>query len=400
MRAPLRVAALVAANLVLALLLLELALRAQEPFLHLMSRGHRDSPNYRFAVVDHPIWNHQLRPDLAGFEVEVRPKRPEEGLRFSLRTNSFGCRYGPLEVPRPASRFRVIVLGDSFTEGYREEDTVSAQLESALDAQGLPPDFEVVNCGMSSYSLLPILLRLREQLLAAAPDAVIVNIDLTDLHDYFYRRRPDLVVDARSQPVAVGERSRARPLRDFLDARSYAARALSAYGRMLESAVRDLLGTKRRNPDAEAGTPRLFTLHEKYRLHSHEPGAAADFEKAWAFFAEQLERIVALCREAGLDCAFSTYPHEAQLRAAGAPPLLHREFAKRIAAQLDRDGVFFYDAYADIAAAYASDPRLYFTDDMHFRPEGQRVWGSAFARAFAPWLRAAAQRRALAEASP
>lgn len=393
MRALLRVAALVAANLLVLAALLEIAMRAQEPFLHLMSRGDRDSPNYRFVIVDHPIWNHQLRPDLAGVQIEVRPPVPEEGFSYALRTNSWGCRYGEVEVPRPAAGFRVIVIGDSFTEGYHEEDTVSRQLERALDAQGLPIDFEVMNCAVSSYSMLPILLRLRDQLLAADPDAVIVNIDLTDLHDDYYRRRPELRSDAQGRPLAVGEPGGPRPLRDFLETHSFAARAFSAYGRLLERVVRDRLLPERSDEGGPVEpTRRLHTLHEKYRLHTGRAEDAAAFETAWAWFALQLDQIVALCAEAGVACAFSTYPHAEQLPAGGEPPRLQREFSTRISAQLAQRGIRFYDACEAIAAAYARDPHIYFTGDMHLRPEGQRVWGRAFADAFAPWVSEQARR--------
>jgi lysophospholipase L1-like esterase len=395
MRRLVRFAWILAANALLTALLLEIALRVQQPFLHLMSRGYHDSPNYHFAFIDHPIWDHQLRPGLAGYEIEVRPPVAAEGLRYVLRTNSWGCRYGEIAVPRPESTFRVIVLGDSFTEGLREEETSSQYLERSLDALGLPLDFEVMNCGASSYSLLPILLRLREQLLAAEPDAVIVNIDLTDLHDDYFRRRPDLRIDAAGEPVAVGDpRAHASALRDFLEFHSYAARGLAAWARLFDRAVRH------RSRDASAAEPRkpdgkgeLFTLSEKYRLHTRDPEAAADFERAWQFFSVQLDRIVALCDAKGIPCAFSTYPHQAQLPVGDAAPALHREFAKRIAAQLAARGVFFYDAYDDIARAYAGDHFLYFTGDMHFRPAGQRAWGKAYAQAFTPWVQELSARR-------
>ena len=384
MRRLARVALLLAVNALALFGLLELALRAQEPFLHLMSRGWYTSPNYRYAVIDHPIWDHELRPGLRDFELEVTPPRREEGFRYLLRTNRWGCRYGEIALPRPDGVRRVIVIGDSFTEGYREEDMVSQQLERALDAQGRGIDYEVLNCGVSSYSLLTILLRLREQLLQTQPDAVIVNVDLTDLHDDYWRRRPDLRSDADGRPIAVGrEDAGTSRLRDFLETWSYAARATASYGKLASRLLRHRLFGHERGD----GRRDLYALRDEYRLHSHEPGAAEDFEVAFDFFALQLDRIVALCRESGIACAFSTYPHREQLPGPdGAPPALHREFAERIAGRLAERGVFFYDAYDAIADAYARDPDIYFTRDMHFRPEGQRAWGRAFAGAFAPWV--------------
>src|SRR5574342_343243 len=115
MHRPARVAILLAANALVLAALLELTLRVQEPFLHLMSWGTYRSPNHHYAVIDHPIWDHQLRPGLVDFELEVRPPVLAEGFRYRLDTNSWGCRYAEVQVPRPARHYRVIVLGDSFT---------------------------------------------------------------------------------------------------------------------------------------------------------------------------------------------------------------------------------------------------------------------------------------------
>jgi lysophospholipase L1-like esterase len=369
-----------AANLAVVLVLLEVALRVQEPFLRLMSRGDQGSPNYRFAVIDHPVWDHQLRPDLRDFWLRVSGRDGDPDFAYPLRTNAWGCRYGDISVPRPPDRRRVVVMGDSFTEGYAEEDTVAWHLEQALDAAGAGVDFEVMNCGVSSYSLLPIRLRLRDQLLATGPDAVIVNVDLTDPYDDWWRRRPDLRVDARGRAIGVGSEPEGA-LRGLAERHSYAVRALSAYGRLAERLVKQML----RGGDA-AGAPPLDTLADRYRMHGPGPEAAREFEAAFAFFAEQLDALIALCHDARLACAVSTYPHAAQLARGGEPPRLHRELQMRLAAHLAARGVFFHDATPAIAAAYARDPAIYRRGDMHFSPAGQRAWARDFAAAFAPWV--------------
>lgn len=383
----------VAVNLVLTLVALELALRVQEPFFQLMSWQHSNSPNYRFVVVDHPVWNHQLRPNLDGFWLRVRDHHGEDIL-YPLHTNAWGCRYPEIAVPRPSGRFRVIVMGDSFTEGYREEDSVSRLLEDSLDAGGAPLDYEVVNCGMSSYSVITILLRLREQLLAAEPDAVIVNLDLTDMHDDYWRRRPELVTDAAGTPLSAGSEDGSGKLRSSLERHSYVVRAFTAYSRLVEKLVRGWLrGEAEGDAEGDAGAV-LTTLNDRYRMHTFQPEAADEFEQAWSFFSEQLDRLIDLCEDAGIPCAFSSYPHKAQLPSGDEPPQVRLEFQRRLAAHLAARDVVFFDAYEPIARAYARDPEIYLPDDMHYGPEGQRIWGRAFAQAFTPWVREQARRAA------
>ena len=123
------------------------------------------------------------------------------GAEFS--TNSLALRDREYSGPKPAGVFRMLMLGDSFTEGsgLPLEQTVARRVESALNLRGCGR-YEVVNAGVASYS--PILEYLQLQRLAPVlqPDLVVLNFDMTDVHDDVVRTAT-ATLDARGLPVAV-----------------------------------------------------------------------------------------------------------------------------------------------------------------------------------------------------
>src|SRR5262249_61615194 len=86
----------------------------------------------------------------------------------------------------PAGTKRILVLGDSFTEGVgvSAAETFTAQLQSLLDGAGLDR-WRIINAGVASYSPLLEYLYLKTQGLALEPDVVLLNLDLSDVYDDF-----------------------------------------------------------------------------------------------------------------------------------------------------------------------------------------------------------------------
>jgi lysophospholipase L1-like esterase len=95
------------------------------------------------------------------------------------RFNSRGFRGGEFEARR-AGRVRVIVLGDSFTEGQgvKEADTCPRVLERLLNADR-PGRFEVLNCGRRGGDF-PELYGVFEEALALGPDVLVYAMVLND----------------------------------------------------------------------------------------------------------------------------------------------------------------------------------------------------------------------------
>ena len=87
---------------------------------------------------------------------------------------------GPDFGPRRAGVRRVVVLGDSFTEGQgvKEPDTTAAVLERLLN-EGEPGRWEVLNCGRRATDF-PALFGVFEDALALGPDVFVYAMVLND----------------------------------------------------------------------------------------------------------------------------------------------------------------------------------------------------------------------------
>ncbi len=77
-----------------------------------------------------------------------------DGLEVPITTNSMGLRDGELHYPKPASTYRILLMGDSFAEALQLPlaDIFPTTLESCLSARAGQP-VEVINAGMSAYSV-------------------------------------------------------------------------------------------------------------------------------------------------------------------------------------------------------------------------------------------------------
>lgn len=122
----------------------------------------------------HPILHHSYAPNCI-----FRTKTDEFDIEY--RYSSLGLRDKERILPKPKNFKRMIMLGDSFTEGagVNSQNTFSAILEKELSTPN--QRVEVVNAGISGYSPLLEYLYLREYGLELDPDAVILNINVTDL---------------------------------------------------------------------------------------------------------------------------------------------------------------------------------------------------------------------------
>jgi hypothetical protein len=125
------------------------------------------------------------------------------------RFNALGFREGPFSPKRPGA-LRVMVVGDSFTEGQgvKEDDTMVRVLDRIL-AREAPGRFEVLNCGRRGADF-PALYEIFEKVLAFDPDVVVYAMVLNDAvqSPAFHARQTylnDLIQDGVRMAQTSGE---------------------------------------------------------------------------------------------------------------------------------------------------------------------------------------------------
>ena len=133
------------------------------------------APNYRSSS---DVYHHGFVPDSSGVF-----KSSEWNVKYSI--DSFGFRDHDYTISKPTGTFRILMLGDSYTEGYGVElsESFSKQLESMLNGKSTGTKFEVINAGVGSYSPILEYLVLKYKGMQLSPDVVILNFDWSDPHD-------------------------------------------------------------------------------------------------------------------------------------------------------------------------------------------------------------------------
>ena len=153
---------LVLLGLLLGILPIELAFRLAGPNVPL------DLTMARFQVY-HPQYGFYHKPGVSGW------LRTDEFTSY-VKFNSRGLRGPEVQLPKPPDTFRVLLLGDSVTEGAQvaHEETMAARLGPALADLAGGRRVETVNAGVAGFGTGQQLLFLEREGLAYEPDLVIL----------------------------------------------------------------------------------------------------------------------------------------------------------------------------------------------------------------------------------
>jgi hypothetical protein len=349
----------------------------------LAARGH---PELTATHTSDPVLHHRPRPNIIA---RVR------GVEF--RTSSLGLHDREYPAQKPIGVFRILLLGDSMTEGggLALETTVAKQAEAMLNARGCRSPFEVVNGGVASYS--PILQYLLLGVLGPTltPDLVVLNFDMTDVHDDFIRTAvaqlgpdglPLAVHPDRRLETALFLPPIAKPsfLR-FLDPLERGLSRLLIYHALRRSDVgRILFGPIRLTPE------RLETLglvgDIRYDpMAITRPGEGPGVASAWRLTERYLAAIHDRARQRGMSFAAVVYPHPHQV-AADESPVGRQRFAlrpglftsetpfQRIEAVGRREGFPVINLLDHFRRRRTTDGPLFWDDDIHQNPRGAHVF--------------------------
>jgi hypothetical protein len=375
---------------------------------------------------------------LAGFPSEapaypVAPPHFEarvENLEYAYtrRTNDRGIRYRTIPLAKPAGTHRVVLVGDSFTEGACVEDQErwSDLIEQSLAEAGGGP-VELVNCGEAGTHPVDYARTLVQLGLSYEPDAVVVGIYFDDV--------PNTPADVDARELVSGRRERAGlatlvhalwPHVDALLARAPAAPAPRQRGERVVGIVESARRIARERgiedaaferwlaavPDSaieavDAGrlTPGLVT-HSLSQPGFFYEGIGIETEAARAKLGgvlRILDALHGLCRQRGIRFGVVLMPSVHQFDPRSAETLMASLFAalghplreewkqsttpiqNELAAWAAREELPFLDLVPVFRAAVGeAETPLNFEIDPHWTPAGHAV----AARAIQEWMQA------------
>ena len=329
---------------------------------------------YKFRQRD-PILDHSFIPNSTG-------KLGSKEFRTTYKINSMGFRDYEYALNKPDNVERILILGDSFIEGYgvNIDDTCVKILERKLNQRGGSRyTYEVINCGILSYSPTLEYLQLKEKGLCLNPDTVILFLDQSDLQDdYIYKRF--LLLDDDSRPKAVPNSNTfvgsPEEYSSLIDA------FLSRHSAFYVYVKQKMRKIGRRDPPEGHGpvlanieSDRLFFLRENPK----------DYQVHWDRTASYLRLINDMLKERGVDFIIVVYPyahqvdpHEWKCRIdwgfeLGCVYLKGRYFesARKFCVSNSIKFIDLYDSFAN----YKRDKKtkLFYEIDGHWTTEGHKL---------------------------
>lgn len=223
---------------------------------------------------------------------EVEPGFAGPEGRRSFTTNNYGFRGDSLSVPKPASEFRVFVVGGSTAECFYldDDDDVARVVQNEIAARvNQPKPTKVYNVGLSGTASDDHIAMIGQRLVHLEPDLVVVFAGVNDLR-------------------------RSIQNFDYLHYASYGARSRPFYKRCLLTSqiVRRLAYLKRRvDPDPERvlETRALKSDYgRKIALQRSTPETDGEVRVDTTSYGDNLRSMVGMARANRFTLVFMTHP--------------------------------------------------------------------------------------------
>lgn len=308
----------------------------------------------------HPIYDHDLVANQDTFHQFAN------GAVVPFFTNSLGMRDSRVrDVPLKPTRPRVLLIGDSFTEGagYGFEDTFAGHITAALDKRGI----EVLNAGAASYA--PSLYHLKVKNLLETRkleiNSLVVFIDISDPYDEVacYEIQNGRAVANHCDP------RRMKPVKMFLADNSVIYRTY----RLLKDGRKHSHREERGHLAAVTGLPRSnWTYDDGARKAIGAPGLAKS--------ARALDALKILLDKRGIPLTVVVYPWPDQIKNDTVDSLqvtYWRNWTRE-------NGAGFVNAFPPF---YRQPPEQVIDDlftpfDPHYNPKGHALVADTFLEKF------------------
>ena len=246
----------------------------------------------------HTVYHHTLLPNVDYDNAEWG------GATYTVRTNSLGFKDGQVrEVSLQSDKPRILITGDSFTEGVGIEykDTFVGHIHEHFKSKGV----DILNAGVTSYSPIIHLLKTRYYLEAVGLnfDHLVVFIDLSDMEDEAlgYKLDPDANITlVKGESVGAARQMIAEPpsLKSFLNQHT----VFIAQLRNLAAYLRSVFRRTEKAFDQRRG---MWTLDDALYKEFGEQGQT--------IAAEHMSQLKALLDERSIGLTIAVYPWPDQI---------------------------------------------------------------------------------------
>ncbi|MBR0830999.1 SGNH/GDSL hydrolase family protein [Bradyrhizobium manausense] len=269
----------------------------------------------------------------------------------------------------------VLFMGDSFMEGYDDENTLPYQVAKYFRKER-DICLKTHNAGYTSYSPSIFIPQAKKLLPIVRPDYIVVDVDETDLYDDFARYRKLIVRNERGQNVGV----KASPIGHACSVGLMEARAHPLY-------------LQRFAAKAWLSLVHMPAVTKKYRsdddlaLFGYSSDQGTNLEQKYAVplatFRHNLQELADILKGYtgdGSRVLFIFHPHLENLQPDADGRVWNDLVSSTVRAMCADNGFLFFNATATLKQRFGGKPEEYYwPGDMHFSFEGLEEYSSAVA---------------------
>lgn len=267
---------------------------------------HNHEREYRIPSA---VFHHGLKPNV------VIPETTWGNIVYAVTTNSLGFKDGePREIPLQTENYRILLLGDSFTEGVGVEykNTFAGILKKKFTDRGI----DVLNAGVNSYS--PSIYYAKAKYLIETKglkvDEIIVFLDISDISNdaVNYTLVGDIVVDNIEETREYNKyeeqyEQMKKQKRSLYQKMEQILRRDSIVTYYFFKSIHDLFWERALEYDYDS-------INLRGALWTSDADLLRQFgEKGIAECENNLNRLLALCRKHGMSLTLVVYPWPDQI---------------------------------------------------------------------------------------
>lgn len=295
---------------------------------------------------------------------------------ITYKINSFGLRDYEYALNKPQNTYRILMLGDSFVEGYgvNIENSYSKILEKALN-ENSSSKVEIIDAGVQAWSTLNEYLYLKNFGIKLNPNLVILNFNMTDFYDdYQFNKKI-----TKEEKFNLPEKEQINKSDYFLRFKLFLDNNSVVYN-ILQRKIKAILNKDTNNSDPKDATLDMFAL-----TRVEKP---KNYDQVFSITSQNILNIKKILDEKKIDFFIVEIPH-------GHMVGKNEWQLGRAVWRLEKDKVYSDWAFADlnswaktknietsnltpILRLAAKNQKLYFDYDGHLNKNGQYAVAQTF----------------------
>ncbi|OGW74935.1 MAG: hypothetical protein A2Z72_07360 [Omnitrophica bacterium RBG_13_46_9] len=345
--------------------------------------------------IDQPIYDLEMRnvtTDILSDTLNHKPAPGKTvfywcGKKKEKCYDKYGIRINKLipDLRDDPDAFKILFMGDSFMEGYDDENTIPQQTWKYLQETELRNrKISLLNAGHTSYSTVIFIPQAKKLIPLFKPDLVVIDIDETDMGDDYMLYKDFIVRDNQNKIIGVKK----TPIHDFFIINLIKIRTQPLY---LTRLISKIFFTRIHMPQITKEYRKNQRSHTLYISTDTSANARETYDKEISFFKENvtelIETLINLMKDRERIMVIY-HPHLQHLKQDKNGLYWNTFVSETLEDVTTSHNVAFYNATADLKRAFKDNPgKYYIPNDMHFTFEGQKIYALFVAEKILPKIK-------------